>query len=312
MRLAVTGASGFLGSYVVEAGRAAGHDVIGVIRDPRWTAEVAARGAADVRCADLLDPGALRRAFTGADAAVLVAALAVRHDPPWSEWVRANVEGVEVALRAAASAGVRRVVLVSTVAVLRVLLPWGVVPVGARTLAEARLPVSLHFVGTQPNYARSKALGERRARALARERGLELVVLRPGPVYGGRDPKTTARYRGLLDRAMVALPTARVPHAHAGDVARCCVAAAERPVAGRDYLVTGPPVSPVEIVSTLRALAGRGPRIVPIPMPLTLRYDDGPAIRDLSFSPRPLAEGLAEVLAARPRDGIPAPPEGAP
>ncbi len=309
MRVAVTGASGFLGSYVVEALRAGGHAPVGVIRTPGLAAEVRARGAEEVRLADLLDGDALRAAFLGCDAAVLVAALAVRHDPPWDEWRRANVEGVERAVLAAADAGVRRLVLVSTVAVHRVLAPGGVVRLDHPRLDEVHVPWSVHFVGTQRNYARSKALGERRARALAAERGLGLTVLRPGPVYGGRDPKTTSRYRALLDRSVVALPTARIPHVHAADVAACCVAALDNPASvGRDYFVTGPPVSLVELVATLRDLAGRGPWIVPLPVPFALRYDDGPAIRDLSFRPRDLRAGLAEVLAEHPRGGIPAAP----
>lgn len=309
MKVAVTGASGFLGSYVVEALAARGDAVVGVVRDPQWTGEVRGYGASEVRLADLLDRDALAGAFAGCEAAVLVAALAVRHDPPWGEWLAANVDGVERAIDAAADAGVRRIVLVSTVAVHRVWNPFRTVRLDDPTLDTVRVPWSLHFVGTRRKYSVSKALGERRARERCAARGLELVVLRPGPVYGGRDPKTTSRYRAWLDRRVLALPTTGVPHVHAEDVARCCAAAAHHPGAGRVWFVGGPPVSLVDVARTLRALAGRGPWIVPLPVPLSLRYDDAPAERDLGFRPRPLAEGLAEVLATRPR-GIPRPSEG--
>jgi dihydroflavonol-4-reductase len=311
MRVAVTGASGFLGSYVVEALAQAGDEVVGVVRDAKWADAVQGWGASEVRCADLLDRPALTAAFAGAEVAVLVAALAVRHDPPWEEWVRANVDGVAHALEAAAAAGVRRVVLVSTVAVHRVSNPLRTVPLSAPRLDAVRVPWSLHFVGTRRKYSLSKAQGERLAWERCAALGLELVVLRPGPVYGGRDPKSTARYRGWLDRRVVVLPTAGVPQVHAGDVAACCVAAAHRDVAGRAYFVTGEPVSLVAIARTLRALAGRGPWVVPLPVPLGLRYDDGPAAADLSFAPRSLRDGLAEVLAERPR-GIPRPTREAP
>lgn len=296
-RVAVTGASGFLGSYVVETLHAAGLDAVGVVRDPGRTAEVLAYGASEVRTADLSDRAALTEAFRGCDAAVLVAALAVRHDPPWEAWLRANVDGVENAVRAAAAAGVRRLVYVSTVAVHRIWAPWRTVDLETPRLDAVRVPWSLHFVGTRRKYSVSKALGERRAEVLAAELGLALTVLRPGPVYGRRDPKSTARYVELLDRRVVALPTVQFPQVHAGDVAACCVGALQNPASsGKAYFVAGEPVSLAELVRTLASLRGRGPRIVPLPVPLTLRYDDGPAVRDLGFRPRSLRDGLREVL----------------
>ncbi len=301
MRVAVTGSTGFLGSHVVAGLAGAGHEVVGVLRDVRRSARVRELGASTVRAADLGDAPALEAAFAGTEAVALVAALAIRdRDPPWAEWVEANVAGVERSIVAAARAGARRVVLVSTVAVHRLLRPSGTVAADARRLDEARVPVSLHWLTTNRRYSLSKAMGEALALRRAAELGLELTILRPGPIYGSRDPKLTSRYLELLDRRVVALPTARVPHVHAGDVAAAVRAALERPGApSRAYFVTGDPCSPVEIVRTLRELAGRGPRIVPVPLPLRLAYADGPLRRELGVGPRPLRVGLEEVLRGR-------------
>lgn len=304
MKVAVTGATGFLGSHVVEV-LAPAHEVVGVVRDPGRARRVLGWGATEVRVADLGDREALRAAFRGTEAVVLVAALAVRDDPPWEAWVRANVDGVRHAVEAAAGAGVRRIVLVSTVAVHRLLHPFATVGLDAPLLDEVRVPLTLHQLTTRRRYSLSKAMGEGVARRRARELGVELAVIRPGPIYGSRDPKLTRRYVELLERRVVALPTARVPHVHAADVALAISGALRPSTPPGAWFVTGPAVSPARIVRTLTDLVGRGPRVIPIPVPLRLAYDDGPAARDLSFRPRALREGLAEVIRAERGTPIP-------
>jgi uncharacterized protein YbjT (DUF2867 family) len=61
VRVFVTGATGFVGSAVVRALLAAGHDVTGLVRDPGRAAGLAALGA-DLRRGDVLDPGSYRTA----------------------------------------------------------------------------------------------------------------------------------------------------------------------------------------------------------------------------------------------------------
>ncbi|MCA9493425.1 MAG: hypothetical protein KC621_26020, partial [Myxococcales bacterium] len=112
------------------------------------------------------------------------------------------------------------------------------------------------------------------------------------------DPKLTRRYLDLLDRRVVALPTARVPHVHAADVAGAIRGAVRPGGPAGAWFVTGSSVSPAEIVRTLSEVAGRGPRVVPVPLPLRLTYDDGPAVRDLGFRSRSLSDGLSEVVAS--------------
>ncbi len=76
MRVSVTGATGSVGSAVVRALPAAGHDVTGLVRDPGRAAGLAALGA-DLRRGDVLDPDSYRTAPAEADAVVHAAQLAV-------------------------------------------------------------------------------------------------------------------------------------------------------------------------------------------------------------------------------------------
>ncbi len=61
MRVSVTGATGSVGSAVVRALLAAGHDVTGLVRDPGRAAGLAALGA-DLRRGDMPDPDSYRTA----------------------------------------------------------------------------------------------------------------------------------------------------------------------------------------------------------------------------------------------------------
>jgi nucleoside-diphosphate-sugar epimerase len=79
MRVFVTGASGWIGSAVVEELLAAGHDVVGLVRSDSSAAAVEAKGATALR-GELDDLDSLRRGAGGADATVH---LANKHD--WAD-----------------------------------------------------------------------------------------------------------------------------------------------------------------------------------------------------------------------------------
>lgn len=290
MRLAITGANGFLGSHLVDQALARGHEVLGVCRRPE--AQPARAGVA-WRHGDLGDPASLARAFAGADAVVANAALAPGTAGGTAEaYAVANVRGARHQVEQAAAVGCERVVYISSVAVYRTSL-W-------RRLDEAgprRDPDHPAFdwsrFTTDPGYAESKARAERGAWQAAATTGVRLTALRPGPIYGPRDRKITARYLAMIERGVA--PTVRVPHAHAADIARAAVVAAERPsTAGRAYNTTGASVPVWRAVRALARALDRG-RVWPLPVPLGARFDDRAARRDLGFMPRSVEEGMAEV-----------------
>jgi uncharacterized protein YbjT (DUF2867 family) len=106
----VTGASGFVGRHVVQALRADGHDVRGLVRDARKGEAVVDQGANAAMIGDMTNPVSLRAAISGCDTVVHLAA--IRQGRP-EQFQRVMVDGTRNLLAAAKDAGVKRFVHMS-------------------------------------------------------------------------------------------------------------------------------------------------------------------------------------------------------
>jgi nucleoside-diphosphate-sugar epimerase len=291
----VTGASGFLGTHLVQALRAAGATVVAAVRDP-----AKARHLGEVACvrADLTETDSLEAAFRDVDAVVSNAALG-SNQGDMADFERVNQQGVSNLMEAAHRAGVKRVVHISTVAVYRTRL-WSAMDEDTPRYDTDRRRLNWSDLTTDWRYARTKTLAEAVAWERARAHDLALTTLRPGPIYGSRDPKATARIiHRLTHTRVVPAPTVGVPWVHVGDVAVSAVTALARPeTSGRAYNLAGPPVSQLTFLRAMkRALARPGLAwLLPIPVPFSVRYDTTAAARDLAFVSRPLEVGLAEAV----------------
>jgi predicted dehydrogenase/nucleoside-diphosphate-sugar epimerase len=178
-RIAVLGANGFIGSRTVEMLHLSGSaEVRPVVR--RYAALAGlSRFALDCRIADGLDVAALRDAVAGCD--VVVHAIAGDR--------RTIVASAAAAYRAAEAAGVRRLVYLSTSCV------HGQAPVPG-TLESTPPPASQALP-----YNAAKARAERDLLALRARGRVELVILRPGIVYGPRSRWTAGLADELLSGA---------------------------------------------------------------------------------------------------------------
>jgi nucleoside-diphosphate-sugar epimerase len=175
----VLGASGLVGSRLVETfhlGRIA--EVIPIVRSTNSLARLA-RFDLQWRVADAVDFPRLVDAFRGCD--VVVHAV---HGP--NDLI---VEAPRIAYRAAQKAGVRRIIYLSTIAV------HGQNPDPGTDEASP-----LH---TRHAYAynNAKVRAEYEFRRFWRKREVELVVLRPGIVFGPRDRWISNIARTIIDRS---------------------------------------------------------------------------------------------------------------
>lgn len=300
-RIVVTGATGFLGSHIALALLEAGHEVIGAVRTPAKGAWLSARGVRMV-AADLTDPASLVEAFRGADAVISNAAQGgnVGHGADMAQFERVNCQGIEDLFTAAKQAGVRRVVHISSTAVYRTRL-WRAMTEDTAGYDTDKRRFNWSDLTTDWRYTKTKTLAERIAWQRAKADAIDLTTLRPGPIYGSRDEKATARLRASLAAKLKVVPTVGVPWVHAGDVAKAVVAALANPASiGKAYNMTGPAVPQYAFMAAMRdALRAKGEhaaRLIPVPVPVWVRYDTSAAARDLAFAPRTLADGMREVF----------------
>src|SRR3954451_14205556 len=112
-RVFITGASGFIGGALAERLIAQGHEVVGLARSDTAEAKVRAHGATPVR-GDVLDENSLAAGMEGCSLAFHVAGLNT-HCPKDPEMqIRVNVDGAAATVRAAARAGIPRIVYTSS------------------------------------------------------------------------------------------------------------------------------------------------------------------------------------------------------
>jgi dihydroflavonol-4-reductase len=290
-RIAVTGVTGFLGRYIADALLARGARVIGVVRNPDRMPDLARRGV-ELRRADLAERERLAAGFAGADAVVSNAALYSLGNTRWGDHHRANIEGTRNVFGALVDARVRRVVHVSSVAV------YGMGALGRITedhaqLSEAsrRLPWNVYPI--------SKAVSEQLAWTLAREHDLALTTVRPCTIYGAFDPNFMPAFRRLVSLPLTVIPAGlHIGFVYAGDVADAIALALEREVsAGRAYNTTNPDETVWDFARAWREAGGRAAWLtLPLPIPVSKRFDSTRARTELGWRTRSLVDGLRDTF----------------
>ncbi len=252
MRAMVTGATGFVGSHLVEALRQRGDDVTAVARSSRKAQPLTALGVSVVP-GDLHDAAALQRAVEGQDVVYHVAGLVAARNE--AEFLRANREGTENVVAAVGRAGVTRLVFVSSLAAA------GPAPRGAPLSGdEPPAPVTA--------YGRSKLAAEQ----AVRRSGLSWSIVRPPIVYGPRDREILKVFR--LARLRIAPVfgdgAQELVAVHAGDLARALISVASSPsTIARTYTACHPEVfTSSQFGLAVAAAMGRSAAIIRIPQPV--------------------------------------------
>ena len=315
MRAFVTGATGFVGGRLAERLRRRGDEVVALVRTPARAERLRGLGC-ELAEGDLSSRAGLAAAAAGSDAVFHLAAI-YRNGVPASrraELFEANVRGTENVLDAAVDAGVARIVYVSSNVVLG--------NTRGRVVDETHEPPAGEYVSV---YHETKALAHRAAEERI-ARGAPVVIVQPGGIYG---PVDHTGIGPLLERAargkLVVLPfgSAGLNWTYVEDAAEGILLAHDRGCVGETYVVGGEIATLREAVERAFAVAGRRPRIIPVPTwlvrlatplgPLlglsvsdyvsasdgvTYWGTDARARRELGYAPRSLDEGLRAAFGA--------------
>ena len=260
-RALVTGATGLVGSHIVERLLADGWAVRALVRDPVRAAWLARAGVA-LHPGDTLDSATFRHAAMASDV-VFHAAAAITPRGGWDAYRATNIEGTRNAVEAARGAGAR-LLHVSSVAV------YGP---GARyreggTATDEEIPLAPLPSGA--HYARSKRESESIVLDAHRAGRLWATAVRPCVVYGRRDRQFVPRAARLFRTGFAPLVgggASTLAIVHAANVADGAVRAATTDAAGgRAYNVANDDAVTVrDFVRLAAAGLGRPVRTVPVP-----------------------------------------------
>lgn len=254
--VAVTGANGFVGRALCKHLRARGLSVRALTRS--------ASGAEDAWAVGDLGPGTdWGQSLQGVDCVVHCAArVHMVHDTdpdPLQSFRRVNVEGSRFLAIAAAAAGVRRLVFLSSLKVH-----------GERT--EPGHPFTSDMApAPEDAYGQSKWEAEQALHEVAASTGLELVVVRPPLVYG---PGVKANFLRLMNAVArgTPLPLGSVDNRRSllalGNLTDLLLQCVEQPAAaGHSFLVSdGHDLSTPDLVRAIARALGRPARLWPVPV----------------------------------------------
>ncbi len=253
-RILVTGATGFVGAAVVNQASAMGYHVRALSR------RADGASAADERVvADILDPDALREAMKGVDAVIHAAGLAhVYSATPATDqrFESINHAGARKVAHAAAVAGVRNYVLVSSVSV------YGRADVPRDEDAPCRPDCA---------YGWSKLRAEQATIDVVSGTRMNLRIVRLATVYGEEDPGNVGRLiRSIARGRFVWLGDGsnRKSLIYREDAAAACLLALRQRVSLPPLNVTAPAVTMNELVETIADAVGRRVPGVRIPAAL--------------------------------------------
>ncbi len=322
-RVFVTGGSGFIGGALTSRLLERSDQVVGLARSDAAAEKVAARGA-EVARGDLLDEESLAAGMDGCELAYHVAGTNSHCPSDPDMMLRVNVGGAEAAVRAAARAGIGRLVYTSSAAALGE--PAGTV--GIEDCAHRGSYLSL--------YDRSKHEGEQAVFAAAAETGVEVVAVNPSSVQG--PPRAGGNGAILIAYLNGKLPVFVHTHVSLVDIDDCVeghLLAAERGESGRRYILNGATLHSLEALRIVSELSGVHDRVRMIPAPAAgvaasiieavyrlrgktpsvcrarvrtilhgHRYDGSRATRELGLEYTPVADTFARTIEWAVEEGL--------
>lgn len=318
MRYFVTGATGFVGGYLVRKLRERGHEVAALVRNLPKAAPLKEIGV-ELFQGDITQRETIAPAMEGADGVFHVAAwykVGEKSDRAY----RINVEGTRNVLTVMKELRIPKGVYTSSLVV------YGD--------THGRLVDESYRTGDNPlsEYERTKRIAHFDVAEPMMQEGLPLVIVLPGLVYGKGDTSSTADFVRRYLRKKLPLMIAGTSYCwgHVEDIVQGHIDAMDRGMPGESYNLAGPVHSMVEVLRFSEKITGVRPprltisgrlakvfsavmgpieRIIPVPSLFsseTLRVtagvtylgSNGKAKKDLGFDVRSLEEGFPEELHA--------------
>jgi dihydroflavonol-4-reductase len=314
----VTGATGLAGANICKLLVERGDSVRALARATADTDPLTALGV-EVVSGDVTDSPAVLAAAKGCDVAIHCAALLGGASQNIADFEAVNVGGTKNVLDAAEALDLGRVVAVST----------GTFFDTAGGLDREDAPVSKN--PSQDPYTVTKMAAFLDAMARA-EKGRDVVSAHPGAIFGPSPVVSNALGSTSFNRVLLAAARGRIERyltfpvswVFAEDIARGCILALDKGVAGERYMLDGRPediVSTADACTRMCRLAGLDRVVVDVPpsddpellkvfgptliaiakkaakqTPGRKALEDSKTFKRLGYSPITLDDGLAQTL----------------
>lgn len=248
-KVLLTGISGYIGNHCAVELLKNGYSVRGSVRSlskfKQLTQvikkEIDPKGNLEFCELDLLNDSGWDKAMKGCDYVLHVASPFINIEPKdENEYIKPAVEGTMRALKSAKKAGIKRVVLTSSMVSM---------------LDNANKSIDIDFnswtnvkAKNVSAYAKSKTLAEKSAwdfiKSQNQDEAMELTVINPGPVFGptlsgNLEGASMGMFKQMMSGEMPMVPQAAINMSDVRDVAKIHVLALENPKAnGKRFIVT--------------------------------------------------------------------------
>lgn len=317
MKVLVTGANGFLGSWLVNRLVQDGHEVSVLIRQKPQPDSSLPRGV-KVFLGDIAQVETLAPAFKEQQHVYHLAGLVAYSKKDRDALFRINVQGTENVLKQASIYKVKRIVVASSV-----------VAVGATFHAEVLNENSLYTLDScHLSYHESKREMERIFKKYIQEGKVDGVIVNPSTIYGAGDASKSSRSTQIkvAQGRLRFYPPGGVSVVAVEDVVDGMIKAMEKGRSGERYILAGENLTLEDVFKMIASCAGVAPPRFPLP-PLIFKglacldeslqrigrqgplpseralvammyhwYDSSKAKRELGFTHRPAIEAIASSV----------------
>ncbi|MEK7484803.1 MAG: NAD-dependent epimerase/dehydratase family protein [Planctomycetota bacterium] len=318
-KVLVTGATGFVGSHLVQQLLNQGFEVRALVRNPEQLGALRNADAVEIFPGDVTQSEAVNQATQGVSIVFHLAAVVHFWGKYKKQMQTINIQGTQNVVQACLRSDVQRLVYMSTAAVIKRLG-------GGQMSHEKTLTSRQDMIGP---YEQTKYDAEQIV-LNAVTQGLDVVVLNPPGPIGPFDVKPSPMGKVIVDFLNGKIPA----YTHTGlnvvaveDIALGTLLAAEKGATGERYILGGYNYRFIEFLELLAKISGKKAPRFRVPYSLTLVgglfgeisgrlfktdpianlhsvrmakhehwYDNSKAIQELGFNPRPIQPFLESAI----------------